>query len=317
MSGKYAHEQLQYLCANNIKNIEGRTTYTQMLNPSGGIEADVTVSCLKKDYFRIICPALARSHNKSHILKNLTKKIKFEDVTDKYSCIGLFGPKSRKFLTELFGNYFSNENFPFSRGIYLNVANSKVWFQRLSFIGELGWEIYIPIKKTLIIFKKIKKLGKKYDLIYSGMHTLDILRLEKKFLHWGHDITSENNPFESGLSFTVNFKKKENFIGRAALEKIKEKPLTNRLKLFSLKNKFKPGSPLLLHDEPIFRNNEIVGYTTSSNYSFYYSKNICLAYIKGEINDKEDLFIEVEGVKYPLHLEKEPIHDPTSLRMRS
>ena len=134
---------------------------------------------LKKNYFRIICPALTRSHNKSHILKNLTKKIKFEDVTDKYSCIGLFGPNSRKFLTELFGNYFLNENFPFSRGKYINTSNSKVWFQRLSFIGELGWEIYIPIKKTKIIFEKIKKLGKKYKLTYSGMHALDILRLEK------------------------------------------------------------------------------------------------------------------------------------------
>ena len=179
-----------------------------MLNPSGGIEADLTVSCLKKDYFRIICPALARSHNKSHILKNLTKKVKFEDVTDKYSCIGLFGPNSRKFLNELFGNYFSNEDFPFSRGKYLTIENSEVWFQRLSYIGELGWEIYIPVKKTNIIFKKIHKLGKKYDLVYAGMHALDTLRLEKKFLHWGHDITSENNPFESGLSFAVNFKKK-------------------------------------------------------------------------------------------------------------
>ena len=172
----------------------------------------MTVSCLKKNYFRIICPALARSHNKSHILKNLTKKVKFEDVTDKYSCIGLFGPNSRKFLTQLFGNYFSNEDFPFSRGKYINISNSKVWFQRLSFIGELGWEIYIPIKKTSIIFKRIKKMGKKYSLTYSGMHTLDTLRLEKKFLHWGHDITSENNPFESGLSFAVNLKKKKTLL---------------------------------------------------------------------------------------------------------
>ena len=207
-SGKYAHDQLQYLCANNIKNAEGRTTYTQMLNPAGGIEADLTVSCLKKNYFRIICPALARSHNKSHILKNLTKKVKFEDVTDKYSCIGLFGPNSRKFLTQLFGNYFSNEDFPFSRGKYINISNSKVWFQRLSFIGELGWEIYIPIKKTSIIFKRIKKMGKKYSLTYSGMHTLDTLRLEKKFLHWGHDITSENNPFRVRIIFCSQFKKK-------------------------------------------------------------------------------------------------------------
>jgi 4-methylaminobutanoate oxidase (formaldehyde-forming) len=317
LSGQYAHDQLQFLCANDIKNIEGRTTYTQMLNQSGGIEADLTVSCLKKNYFRIICPALARSHNKSHILKNLTKKVKFQDVTDKYSCIGLFGPNSRKFLTELFGNHFSNDNFPFSRGIYINIVNIKVWFQRLSFIGELGWEIYIPIKKTNIIFKKIKKLGKKYNLTYSGMHALDILRLEKKFLHWGHDITSENNPFESGLSFAVNFKKKENFIGRDVLEKLKNKPLKHKLELFSLKNKFKPGAPLLLHDEPIFKNDKIVGYTTSSNFSFCYHKNICLGYVQGDIKDKENLYIEVEGKRYPLYLEKNPLHDPTSKLLRS
>ena len=317
LSGKYAHEQLQYLCSNNIKNVKGRTTYTQMLNPSGGIEADLTVSCLKKNYFRIICPALARSHNKSHILKNLTKKINFKDVTDKYSCIGIFGPNSRKFLTELFGNYFSNEDFKFSWGKYLDIANSKVWFQRLSFIGELGWEIYIPIKKTNIIFKKIKILGKKYNLTYSGMHALDILRLEKKFLHWGHDITSEINPFEAGLSFAVNFKKNENFIGRSALEKVKEKPIKNKLVLFSLKNNFKPGAPLLLHDEPIFKDGNIVGYTTSSNFSFCYKKNICLAYVKNEAKDCDDYSIEVEGKRHSLHIEKNPLHDPSSKLMRS
>ena len=317
LSGRHAHEQLQYLCANNIKNEEGKTTYTQMLNSSGGIEADLTISCLKKDYFRIICPALARSHNKSHILKNLTMKVKFKDVSDKFSCIGLFGPNSRKFLTDLFGNYFSNEDFPFSRGKYLNIFDSKVWFQRLSFIGELGWEIFIPINKTNIIFKEIKSLGKKYNLTFSGMHTLDILRLEKKFLHWGHDITSENNPFESGLSFAVNFKSKNDFIGRQALEKIKDEPLKNKLELFSLKDRFKPGAPLLTHDEPIFRKDKIVGYTTSSNYSFCYEKNICLAYIKGDIKYDDILSIEVEGKRYSLHFEKKPLHDPTSRLMRN
>ena len=259
---------------------------------------------------------MARSHNKSHILKNLIKKIKFEDVTDNYSCIGIFGPNSRKFLTELFGNYFTNENFPFSRGMYLDISNSKVWFQRLSFVGELGWEIYIPIRKSKIIFKEINKLGKKYNMTYAGMHALDILRLEKKFLHWGHDITSENNPFESGLSFAVNFKKKENFIGREALERIKDKPLSKKLEL-SLKNSFEPGEPLLLHDEPIFnKENKIVGYTTSSNFSFCYNKNICLAFINIE-TDCENLYLEVEGTRHALNLEKNPLHDPTSRLMRN
>ena len=156
-----------------------------------------------------------------------------------------------------------------------------------------------------------------YKRGWSGMHALDILRLEKKFLHWGHDITSENNPFESKLSFAVNFKKKENFIGREALEKIKDKPSAKRLELFSLKNRFKPGTPLLLHDEPVFKNDRIIGHTTSSNFSFCYKKNLCLAYIKGEIMDNDELYIEVEGKKYLLKLEKLPIHDPSSKLMRS
>ena len=123
--------------------------------------------------------------------------------------------------------------------------------------------------------------------------------------------------FEAGLSFAVNFKKKDNFIGRDALEKLKNKPLKYKLELFSLKNKFKPGVPLLLHDEPIYKHDKIIGYTTSSNFSFYYKKNICLAYVEGEISDDKDLFIEVEGKKHAIHLELKPLHDPTSSLMRS
>jgi 4-methylaminobutanoate oxidase (formaldehyde-forming) len=317
ISGKNAHNQLQHLCANNIKNIEGSTTYTQMLNKSGGIEADVTISCIKENYFRVICPAFVRSHNKSHILKNINKEIIFKDVTDKISCIGIFGPNSREFLNKIFGDYFSKDQFPFARGKYLNISKTKVWFQRLSFVGELGWEIYIPKEKAKGIFNKISILGKKYKLGYSGMHTLDILRLEKKFLHWGHDITSETNPIEAGLSFAINLKKKNNFIGRDAIENIINKKIFKRkLDLFSLKDKFKPGEPLLLHDEPIYSKNKLVGSTTSSNYSFCYRKNICLAYVLNDA-DKEDLHIEVEGKKYRLKYEKKPLHDPNSLLMRN
>jgi len=317
VSGKFAHKQLQYLCSNNVKNFPGRTTYTQMLNPSGGIEADVTISCLKENYFRIVCPALARVHNRSHILKNITQEVNFKDVTDEYASLGIFGPNSRKFLTALVGNYFSNEYFKFSTGKYINFLDTKVWFQRLSFIGELGWELYIPINKSKKIFKKIKNLGKKYDLCFAGMHTLDTLRLEKKFLHWGHDITAENNPFEAGLNFAVSFKKKENFIGRKYLESIVDMPLKKKLSLFSLKVK-KPGNPLLLHDEPIFYKNKIVGYSTSSNYSFYYNKNIFLAYVNNNIQlNHKSLVIEVEGKKYDIVYEPDALHDPKNILLRS
>ena len=317
VSGKFAHNQLQYLCANNVKNLPGKTTYTQMLNSSGGIEADVTISCLKKNYFRVICPAVSRVHNKSHILKNITQKIKFKDVTDDYSSLGIFGPNSRKFLTNLVGNHFLNKDFPFATGKYINFLNVKIWFQRLSFIGELGWELYIPIKKSNRIFDKIQQLGREYNLCNSGMHTLDMLRLEKKFLHWGHDITSENNPIEAGLKFAVNLKKKCNFIGRKSIEKIISQPLKRKLELFSLKKFKEPGNPLLMHDEPLFYKNEIVGYSTSSNYSFYYKKNIFLAYVKPDLNIINKLTIEVEGKKYELNHEKECLYDPKGKILRN
>ena len=316
VSGKFAHNQLQFLCANNVKETPGKTTYTQMLNPSGGIEADVTISCLKENHFRIICPALARDHNKSHILKNIKQEIRFKDVTDDFSSLGIFGPNSRKFLTELFGNYFLNKDFPFATGRFIIFLNVKIWFQRLSFVGELGWELYIPIKDSKKIFNKIQTLEKKYKLCYSGMHAMDMLRLEKKFLHWGHDITSANNPIESGLRFAVSLKKKYNFIGRSSIEKIIAKPLKKRIELFSLKKCIVPGKPLLMHDEPIFFKDKIVGYSTSSNYSFYYKKNIFLAYVKEDIDIKK-LTIEVEGKKYSLHHEEKCLHDPTGQQLRN
>jgi glycine cleavage system aminomethyltransferase T/glycine/D-amino acid oxidase-like deaminating enzyme len=317
ISGKFAHNQLQFLCANNIKSKPGKTTYTQMLNKSGGIEADVTISCLKENYFRIICPAFARVHNKSHILRNLTQEVTFKDVTDNYASLGIFGPNSRKFLNEVVGNFFSNEDFSFATGKYLSFANVKIWFQRLSFIGELGWELYIPIKKSKIIFKIIQTLGKKYNICYSGMHTLDILRLEKKFLHWGHDITSENNPIEAGLRFAVSLKKNQNFIGRQSIEKIISQPLKKSLELFSLKDFRYPGKPLLMHDEPIFFNDKIIGYSTSSNYSFNYKKNIFLAYVDNNYRMNNNLKIEIAGKQYGIKHEPKSLYDPEGKILRN
>jgi len=149
------------------------------------------------------------------------------------------------------------------------------------------------------------------------MHALDILRLEKKFLHWGHDITSENNPFEAGLAFAVSFKKDTDFIGRKVLDRIKDIKPKKKLELFSLKDNLVPGKPLLLHDEPIFYESEMVGSTTSSNYSFYYKKNICLAYINGDLKNYEGLTLEVEGKKYALNHENFALDDPQSINLRN
>ena len=173
------------------------------------------------------------------------------------------------------------------------------------------------MKDSKKIFEKIQTLGKKYNLCYSGMHTMDMLRLEKKFLHWGHDITSENNPIEAGLRFAVSLKKPYDFIGRNSVEKIISQPLKRKLELFSLKKSKEPGKPLLMHDEPIFLKDKIIGYSTSSNSSFNYKKNIFLAYINADTDILKKLTIEIEGKKYLLNHEAECLHDPSGELLRN
>ena len=166
------------------------------------------------------------------------------------------------------------------------------------------------------IYNLIVETGKEFNLSHCGMLAMDTMRMETGYLHWGHDISPEENQYQSGLEFTISFKKKINFIGKKALQKISEKNQDRKFVMFTLKNS-KPGNPLLLHDEPIYRDNKIIGYTTSSNFSFCYKKNMCLAYVKGKIKQNEVLYVEVEGRKYALKLEKYPLHDPTSELMRS
>ncbi|MDC0901728.1 FAD-dependent oxidoreductase, partial [Candidatus Pelagibacter sp.] len=144
--GKKAYEELQRLCTANIKNEIGKCTYTHMLNEGAGIETDLTVVCIEKDYFRIISSATVRTHDKAHILKHLSKDLEFKDVTDELICLGVFGPKSRDLLSKITNENLSNENFKFGTSKNINLASTNVWVQRLSYVGELGYEIYIKNK---------------------------------------------------------------------------------------------------------------------------------------------------------------------------
>ena len=142
------------------------------------------------------------------------------------------------------------------------------------------------------------------------MHAMDIMRMESGFLHWGHDISPEENQYQAGLSFTISSKKEEEFIGKKALEKIKKEKIKSRFAMFTLKDS-KPGEPLLLHDEPIYLENKIIGRSTSGNYSFNFKKNLTFGYINNDISNDElhnkDLFIEVEKKKYPIEIINKPL----------
>ena len=319
IEGENAYSSLQYLCSNNIKNQPGSITYTQMLNTNGGIEADLSITCISEKKYRIVTGSAVREHDKKHILKHLDKSINFRDITEEYVCFGIFGPKSRDLLTEIFGKEFESNKFPFGYAKSLEIKNINILFQRLSFVGELGWELYIPINDSKKIYELIINAGKNYGLVHAGRLAMDIMRMEKGYLHWGHDISPEENPYEANLGFTVKLNKKYEFIGKAKLQEVKDTPKKQFVMLTLVDSK--PGEPLLLHDEPIYLNNKIVGETTSGNFSFCYNKNIAFGYINSNIdkNNIKDNFFEIEVAKnkYKAHLELEPLHDPKNILIKS
>jgi glycine cleavage system aminomethyltransferase T/glycine/D-amino acid oxidase-like deaminating enzyme len=310
--GETAHNELQKICTANIKNEVGKSTYTQMLNEAGGIEADLTVICIEENHFRIVSSAATRTHDKSHIIKNLPSSLEFKDITDDLVCLGVFGPKSRNLISKISNNNFTNKDFNFGTGKFIEIGSKKVWVQRLSYVGELGFEIYINNEDAKEIYKLIIEEGKHHKLSHCGSHAMDTMRMESGFLHWGHDISPEENQYEAGLNFAISYKKKINFIGKESLLKIKDKKLSRRFIMLSLKDN-NPGNPLLLHEEPIYLEDTIIGRTTSGNYSFNYNKNLSFGYVDSEFTNEElmtlPLYIEVAKKKYPARVEIKPLKD--------
>ena len=240
LKGNNVHHELQKICTANIKNDPGRTTYTQMLNQDGGIETDLTVVCFSKDHFRIITSAANRERDKFHILKHLSNDIEIKDVTDEVACFGLFGPKSIDLLQRLTKDDISNENIKFASFKKIQINNIDIIAQRLSYVGEIGFELYLDINNSKDIFNLIVEAGKEFNLSLCGMHALDTMRMETGFLHWGHDISPEENQYQAGLNFAISFKKNVDFIGKDALSKIKNKPLNKSMMMFTLKDN-QPG----------------------------------------------------------------------------
>ncbi len=312
LKGEKTHQELQKICTANIKNEIGKTTYTHMLNEDGGIETDLTVVCMEKDYFRIVSSAVNREHDKFHILKYLPKDVSLTDVTEEICCLGLFGPKSRDMISKISKDDYSSENFTFGFGKNVKIKEISVWAQRLSYVGELGFELYVNSKDAKNFYNILIEEGKNFELSHCGMHAMDIMRMESGFIHWGHDISPEENQYQAGLKFAISYKKNVNFIGKEALMKIKDKELDKQLMMFTLKDS-KPGKPLLLHEEPIYLDDKIIGRTTSGNYSFCFEKNLSFGYVNSgnscETLKGKNVFIEVEKTKYPVDIIEKPLNN--------
>ena len=311
LKGDSVHNELQKISTANVKNTPGNITYTQMLNQDGGIETDLSIVCIDKNHFRVVSSAATREHDKNHIQKYLSDKVDLNDVTEDHCCFGLFGPKSRQMLTKLSSDNFSNENFKFGTAKFVKIKGTDVWAQRLSYVGELGYELYVKTSESRKLYNIIVLEGKNFNMSHCGMHALETMRMESGFLHWGHDISPGENQYQAGLSFAISYKKNINFIGRDALLKIKDKTPSKQFVMLTLKEN-KPGQPLLLHEEPIYLKKKIVGITTSGSYSFCFNKNLIFGYVDGKISkdqlQNEEIFVEVAKKMYPAELQTKSLN---------
>jgi 4-methylaminobutanoate oxidase (formaldehyde-forming) len=322
VKGPEALRLLQHLCCNDVDVEVGRTVYTQMLNGRGGIEADVTVTRLGETTFRVVSGAATRWKDLAWIARGrdrIEATAEVFDATSAEAVLGIMGPKARDLLQSVTSADLSPEGHPFSASRRIDLGMAEVRATRVSYVGELGWELYVPNEFAEQVYETIRDAGAAHGLAYAGHFCLDSCRLEKGYRHWGHDIGPEETPLEAGLGFTIAWDKPGGFLGREALLRQREAGISRRLLLFALDDAY----PLLLHDEPIYCDGRIVGRTTSGGRGFRTGLSLSLGLVAVDPDAPRDAAFErryeigVAGERFRLRPLKRPPYDPVGVRMRS
>ena len=319
LEGPDAVTILQQLCANDVDVPPGRIVYTAMLNRRGGIEADLTVTRLAEDAYLIVTAAAASTHNAEWIRRHLgDARAVLTDVTSAYAVVSIMGPRSRTLLARLTSADLSNGRFPFGASREMWLASAPVRATRITYVGELGWELYVPTEFAPGVYDAIAAAGEDLGLRHAGYHAMDSLRMEKAYRSWGHDLGGEDTPLEAGLEFAVRWDKKIPFIGRDALLAQREQPLPRRLVVFTLED----PEPLLYHDESIWRDGELVGRITSGAYGHTLGRAVGMGYV-AHPDGVSDAFVdsgrwelEIACERHRAHAQLTPPYDPKSLRVR-
>ena len=317
--GRDAEKVLQMVCGNNVAVPVGKVVYTQLLNERGGIEADITVTKMKEDTFFIVTAGATTVRDFDWIKRRIPEDAHavLTDVTWSYCMLGVMGPNARKLLEKISDADLSNESFPFATAREIHIGYASAFAIRMSFVGELGWELYIPTPFAQGIFDALMEAGEEFELKLCGLHAVDSLRLEKGYRHWGSDITPDDTPYEAGLGFAVDLGK-DDFIGKEALVKQKEEGIKRKLVIFTIDD----PEPLIYHDEPVYRNGEIVGENTHGSYAHVTGNAIGMVYLSREdgINDEwimeGNYEIEVEDKKYPITIHLRAPYDPQGLSIK-
>ena len=323
--GKDAEDVLQRIAANNVAIKPGKIIYTQFLNEIGSIEADVTITRLTIDEFLIVTPAdtIHRDLNwiKKHIPDNANAIA--IDVTVSEAVFVIMGPQSRDFLQPLISQSLSNHDFPFSTMQEIDIGYAKARAHRISYVGELGWEIYISTEMSNHVFDILMERNADHPIKLCGLHAMDSCRIEKAYRHFGHDISNEDNVLEAGLGFVVKENKPDSKFGSMIGKNSIIKKRTAGFKNILLQFRLKDPEPLLYHNEPILRDGIIVGHITSGSYGHHLKGAIGLGYIEcKEIGEnlknilKSNYQIDVAGKIIDAEVSILPMYDPKSLKIK-
>ncbi|HUW78515.1 MAG TPA: FAD-dependent oxidoreductase [Candidatus Nanopelagicaceae bacterium] len=322
VQGVDAEAVLNQVCANDVAVPIGKIVYTQWLNERGTIEADLTVTREAEDRYLVVTAAATQVRDLAWLREHIpdSSRCTVTDVTSAMSVLSIMGPKSRALLTGLMNENLSNESFPFGTSRIVDLAYARVRASRITYVGELGWELYIPTEFAAGVFDEIEKAGHDFDLQLCGYHALNSLRMEKGYRHWGHDISPDDNPIEAGLGFAVAWDKPGGFIGREALIQERESGPKRRLAQFRLTDNEK----LLYHNEPIWRNDVMVGRITSGMYGHSVDAPLGMGYVENAVGLADRNFIltgeyeiEVACERVPAVVSLAPFYDPKSERVKS
>jgi 4-methylaminobutanoate oxidase (formaldehyde-forming) len=321
LSGRDALRALDWICANDVAKPAGRLTYTQLLNSRGGIEADLTVARLTEEKFYIVTGTGFRTHDfgwiEDHVGTELDAKL--VDVTEEFGTLSLMGPKARDVLAAVTEADVSNTAFPFGHVREIAIAGHTVRALRITYVGELGWELHVPIAATGEVFDALMKAGAVHGIRPVGYRALESLRLEKGYRAWGSDITPNDTPFEAGLGWAVKLRKNTDFLGRRALEKVAGQMLNKRFAGFTVDD----PDIVLLGRETILRNGEPVGYLTSGGYGYTIGESIGYGYVRNADGISDDFLqsgdyeLVVAMDRTPAKIWLESVYDPRSERVKA
>jgi sarcosine dehydrogenase len=308
--GKGALAFLQRLAVNNVDKPPGSLTYTQLCNEKGGIEADLTIQRLGEDFFYIVTGTAFGTHDFAWIRENLDDaSVTLEDKTPHGAVLNICGPQSRKVLEKVAKEDVSNQAFPFAQCRYLTIAGQRVNAARVTYVGELGWELHMPKEALVPVYQALWEAGKPFGIINAGYRAIESCRLEKGYRYWSAELSADFTPYEAGLGFCVDMKKKD-FIGRAALVKAAEAGPRRKLCCFTLSKAVPmPGK------ESILLNGKLVGLVTSGGYGYTVGKSIAYGYLTPENIQESGYEIQVLGEVIPATREKGALYDPKRERI--